>query len=471
MQYRSATAGGSFESVSSVTTPDQWSQLERFLILGNENGIYYAGGRKLTPESAGSVRACLAENGVRVVNAISVIAAGGRAPKLDAALFALAMASSPRFADAGTNAAALEALPAVARTAAHLQKFAASVTRLRGWGRSLRSAIAGWYLQKPPRELAQQMLKKRERGRWSHADLLRLSHPKPANKAQRLLFRWAVEGELGRVPDDLLTADLKQIYAFEQAKKARDRSEVVRLIEDYQLTHEMLPAQWANSAEVWEALLETMPYCAMLRHLAKLTAVGLIAEQGAATALLAARLVDRRRIARAKANPVTLLSALLQYRQNGGVSAIAAALEEAYYLSFENIQPCGRRICLMTDGAAPLASASMAMLAARTESHAVTLPEISKKDRLDAVFARQAVPPLLDAGADADAIVIVTGDAGSLPSLERYRGASRIVTIAANADPNADVAPLAEPSDPRMLHVVGFDATVPSVVADFIRAC
>src|SRR5260370_8888940 len=106
------------------------------------------------------------------------------------------MAASPKYADAGSNAAALDALPNVAHTAAHLKKFATFVTGHRGWGRSLRSAFARWYLEKPVRELALQMLKQRRKGRWSHADLLRLSHPKPANKAQSILVRWSVEAEL-----------------------------------------------------------------------------------------------------------------------------------------------------------------------------------------------------------------------------------------------------------------------------------
>src|SRR5207237_4567079 len=116
--------------------------------------------------------------------------------------------------------------------------------------------------------------------------------------------------------------ELKQVHGFELAKRAADKHEIVDLIEAYQLSYEMIPERWLGTADVWEALLDTMPYCAMLRNLGRLTAAGLIAPQGEATALVAARLVDTRRIARAKANPVTLLSTLLDHRKNHGVPAI-----------------------------------------------------------------------------------------------------------------------------------------------------
>lgn len=465
MQHLSAAVGGNSQVVGGIAPLSKWDELERYLILGDGNGTYYAGEPRLSAESAVAVRECLAEDGGRAVTVIVEVARSGKAPRQDAALFALALAASPKYADAGSNAAALEALPRVANTALHLKKFATFVTGQRGWGRSLRSAFARWYLEKPVRELAQQVLKQRRKGRWSHADLLRLSHPKPANKAQSVLFRWVVEGELGRAPEELLGGELKQVYGFEKARKAVDKFEVIELIEAFQLTHEMIPERWLGSAEVWEVLLDTMPYCAMLRNLGKLTAAGLIAPQGEATALVAARLVDHRRIARAKANPVTLLSTLLDYRKGLGAPAICAALETAYYASFANVKPAGCHVGLRLDASAPIASTVMAMLAARTEASATILPDcVAKEDRLDAVMAAvqsaQAHPNIYPGVA---ALVAVTGD-GKWTAEGRRTGVPLVIIA-----PNATEPPIANPSDPAMLQVVGFDATVPAVVAEFLR--
>src|SRR5258708_2695391 len=159
---------------------DDWTRFERFLILGSEGGTYYVQERALTLENAAAVMQCLKTDGLRVVRTVVDISSAARAPKNDPALFALALAASPNFADSKTIAAALDALPLLARTGTHICGFAAFVENLRGWRRGLRSAIAEWYLSKPATELAYQMLKYQQRNGWSHRDLLRLSHPKAA---------------------------------------------------------------------------------------------------------------------------------------------------------------------------------------------------------------------------------------------------------------------------------------------------
>ena len=65
---------------------------------------------------------------------------------------ALAVAAS--LGDEETRKAALDALPQVARTGTHLFQFASFVEGFRGWGRSLRRAVGGWYADRSPEALA-----------------------------------------------------------------------------------------------------------------------------------------------------------------------------------------------------------------------------------------------------------------------------------------------------------------------------
>jgi 60 kDa SS-A/Ro ribonucleoprotein len=88
---------------------DGWARLDRFLILGSEGGSYYAGERVLTRENAAAVLRAIQADGARAVARIVEISAGGRAPKNDPALFALALAASAE--DLATRRAALAALP------------------------------------------------------------------------------------------------------------------------------------------------------------------------------------------------------------------------------------------------------------------------------------------------------------------------------------------------------------------------
>ena len=124
-----------------------WEQLKRFLILGTSGGTYYASEQKLTVDAAQAVRQCIAENGLNTVETIVEISVSGRAPKNDAALFALAMCT--HFGDLKTRRAAFKVLPHVARIGTHLFNFVEYREAFGGWGRGMRRAVSDWYLNKP----------------------------------------------------------------------------------------------------------------------------------------------------------------------------------------------------------------------------------------------------------------------------------------------------------------------------------
>ncbi len=205
---------------------DKWGRLDRFLVLGSEGGTYHVGERALTRDNAKNVLDLIAEDGVRVVERIVEISDAGRAPKNDPALFALALAASATLSEQEqirfrqlekgkesdtltadgkdeysqlrlrdlyyqeVRQAALAALPRVARIGTHLFHFAEYVQSFRGWGRSLRKAIANWYNTKEVDQLVHQVTKYKSRDGWSHRDLLRLSHPKTDDKTRNTVYQW-----------------------------------------------------------------------------------------------------------------------------------------------------------------------------------------------------------------------------------------------------------------------------------------
>ena len=429
-QHTTPIAHGPRQSV------DIWMRLTRFLMLGSEDGTYYVRPRALTLENATAVVACLKTDGLRVVRTLVEISTAGRAPKNAPALFELALAASPNFADAETVRAALSALPQVARTGSDLCIFAAFVENLRGWGRALRSAVADWYLSKPASELAYQMLTHPHGNGWSHRDLLRLAHPKAATPAHNALFQWAVDGELGHLASpEILSGDLRQIRAFEQAKKSSNENEIILLIEENRLNHELVPSEWKTSARVWEALLPSMPFVDLVRHLGKLTEVGLIQPQSPATALVVARLIDRKRIANSRIHPIALLDVQQAYKQlPRAVTSVIDALDEAFHLAFENVEPIGKRVHLVRDSSSAYATVTdaLAMLFEKKTSNSV------------------------------DAFVIITDNKPPTEALER-KGAKLVVIALAATDRS-----ITDPDDPLQLGIAGFDATVPQVVAEFI---
>jgi 60 kDa SS-A/Ro ribonucleoprotein len=387
---------------------DCWKRLERWLILGAEGGTYYATERKLTIENAKAIQECLRQDGPRAVAIIAEISHRGRAPKNDAAIFALAMASGDK-SDA-TRAAALAAVPRVCRTGTHLFQFADAARAFRGWGRGMRRAVAGWYESMEPERAAYQVFKYQQRGGRSHRDLMRLCHPELGSAEHRAIARWVVAGsefgerEVSRgtprgksppVVRKYAAVDAEKLPAllahYEELKAAASERDVVRLIREHGYTHEMIPSQWKQSAAVWEALLERMPLGATIRQLGKLSAVGVLSPMSEAARRVADRLTDKRALTKARVHPVAMLTALMTYKQGRGERGrlswdasreIVDALDAGFYEAFDAVVPTGMRIMLAIDvsgsmsggvvagspGLTPrLGAAALAMVTARTE--------------------------------------------------------------------------------------------------------
>jgi 60 kDa SS-A/Ro ribonucleoprotein len=485
-----------------LTAIDDWARLERFLILGSEEGVYYAQQTPHVTQNLQSVKACLRSDGSRVIQRVLDVATSGRAPKKAPALEVLALASSSSFASPSTNAAALAALQEVARTGADLLTFAMFVDGVRGWGRGLRSAVANWYVSKPAGELAYQIMTQPAVENWKHADLIRLSHPKAETPALNAVFQWAVDGVLGHLATaDIRHGELRHVYAFEQVNKATSESEVVRWIEDVRLTHELVPREWKQSAAVWEVLLENMPYPVMVSQLGKMTEVGLLVPQSAATALVVARLMDRKRVANAKIDPFRLLFAWLEYRQGNGLSNILNALEDAFYLAFDNIEAPDGNIYLAIDPGAPVHwTAAVAMFVARgggkstvgTMHDRLRHVNIGSSDRLDAVcqaigdrsrrlsdspIAWMPIDEARGSGLVVDAFIILTDklswadDHSPATALREYRRATgipaKLVVVAMSPDNGVNVDHSGLIVDE--LHIAGFDPSVPAVIGEFLR--
>jgi 60 kDa SS-A/Ro ribonucleoprotein len=396
---------------------DKWQRLHRFLILGGEGGTYYVGERKLTVDNASNVIACIEEDGARVVSTIVDVSNRGLAPKNDPALFALALCFT--FGDVQTKHLAQDALPKVARIGTHLFHFAAYVNNMRGWGRLLRNSVADWYLEKSTKDLVYQVIKYQSRDGWSHADLLRLSHPRTEDPTRNVIFKWVVDGwqedwheastgfigTVGNVrnvngkiistitrAEPGVRSELYTLEAVEQLKSMTNSADVIDTIINFNLPREVIPTQWLNDTLVWEALLEKMPLTAMIRNLGKMTEVGLLTPLSAASKKIVSELDNIDHIKQARLHPLSILVALNTYAGGMGirghltwspVQQVVDALDGAFYSSFGTITPTGKNTMLALDvsgsmggpelagmpGISPrVGSAAMALVTANVEN-------------------------------------------------------------------------------------------------------
>lgn len=513
-------------------TVDKWSRLDRFLVLGSEGGTYYVSERKLTVDNATCIRECLAEDGLRVVRRIVEISDAGRAPKNDPAIFALAMAAGDK--NPQTRTAALTALPKVCRIGTHLFHFASDIGNFRGWGPALQKAVAAWYTGRSVEHLALQAIKYQQRDGWSHRDVLRLSHPRaptPAHNAVLAYMRGEPTQNSKHVRGNRGTAELPAIIqAFAQIHEPGiDVRRAVSLITEHRLPHECVPNELKDRPEVWEAMLPHMGQTALIRNLAKMTAVGLLKPMGAPTQRAVSTLTDSSKLFSGRIHPISVLLAMKTYASGHGlkgslawspVREIVDALDEAFYLSFQAIEPTGKRFMLALDISGSMGSpisgtslqcregaAAMAMATARAEKNwylvgftsgsngyggrwggspsGLTPLPISAKSRLDDAVNKCAMLPMggtdcalpmLHATAEkleVDTFCVYTDNetwAGSIhpfQALRDYRNKSGIAAKLVVVGMTATEFTIADPSDAGMLDVAGFDAAVPGVIADF----
>jgi 60 kDa SS-A/Ro ribonucleoprotein len=332
-----------------VWTATPWQRLARILVLGSEGGSYYVSERKLTTQNVKCLRECIEEDGPRTVAEIRMISVAGRAPKNDAALFALANCIS--LGDKQTRRLAAEALPLVARTGTHLYHFVAYAEGLRGWGRTMRWAVSNWYNMRPLESLAFQAIKYRQRDGWSHRDLLRLAHPETAT-THAAVYDWITHPSEPHLDKHALIA------AFEAAQHPDcTAKQAAALVLGSRLPREALQTQHLNDPEVWHALVESgMPITAMIRNLPTMTRHGVL--QGDSLRIVLETLRDAYRLKQARVHPMSLLIALSTYTAGQGRSRerqwvpmhqITDALDEAFYLSFGNVEGSGKRTLLAID--------------------------------------------------------------------------------------------------------------------------
>lgn len=438
------------------------------------------------------------------------ISDAGRAPKNDPALFALALAC--KAGDEATRTYAYRALPRVARIATHLFAFAAFVEQFGGWGQGTKRAVQRWYSEKSVSDVAFQAVKYQQRDGWSHRDLLRLAHPKTDGELNAVLH-WIVSGE-GDV--DALPPVIR---GFTRIKDTASPDDAAAMVREYRIPREGVPTQHLTSAAVWSALIDDLPMTALIRNLSTMTRAGFIGPGAEGTATVVAKIADTDAVRRSRLHPITILSALVTYRNGRGVrseatwdpaSAVVDALDGAFYAAFDNAEPMGKRIVVGIDVSGSMAATpvnGLPGLRAREGAGAMSLVlaareatvtfvafdtaayplALSKRQRLDDVVellrrtgggGTDCSIPIRWAGEkkiDADAIVILTdsetwaGDQHPIEAMTKYRKRcvpdAKLVTVCM-ASNQYTLGPANV--DRGCLDVIGLDPATPALIRDFV---
>jgi 60 kDa SS-A/Ro ribonucleoprotein len=326
----------------------------------------------------------------------------------------------------------------------------------------------------------------------------------------RRLFEWVARGG----DTDGLPAIVE---GFTRVQAAETAAQAAALVREYRLPREAVRPEHLGEPEVWEALLEDMPMTAMIRNLATMTRLGVVAPGAAGTDVVLRQLADADRLRAARVHPIAVLAALRTYAAGRGVrgrrtwdpvTQVVDALDAAFYAAFGNVEPTGARMLLALDVSASMAwgeiagvpgltprdaSAAMALVTAATESRYETVAfhngisplRVSPRQRLDDVIGTVSGLPFggtdcslpmlyaLKREREVDVFVIYTdnetwaGNVHPAQALRQYRERSGIDARLVVVGMVSNGFSIADPNDRGMLDVVGFDTATPAVIADF----
>lgn len=374
-------------------------------------------------------------------------------------------------------------------------------------------------------------MKYQQREGWSHVDLIKLSHVMRHNDNKNLLGANAVV--YGWILDHSRYADSGEslpriIEGFTRIQSETDAKRAAQIIRDYRLPREVVPSELLNSNVVWEALLDDMPMTAMIRNLGKMSSIGLLDPMSEWTLKVTSQLRDSERLRKARVHPINVLVALKTYSGGHGIRGnltwnvnqqVVNALDDAFYGSFENIDPINARVLIAIDKSGSMGAAASATILTAQECAAVMAMVTVKKSqqyyvvgydsensyyghrghsglvdlridprqRLDDILKRM---PADGGGTDAslpirwaqqnqikfDAICLFSdgeswaGHTHASQALEEYRKASGINTLFATCDTVANRTQLGDNLDARSFHCAGFDEQAPKLIQDFINS-
>lgn len=385
--------------------------------------------------------------------------------------------------------------------------------------------MADWYLSKPVDAVAYQAVKYRQRDGWSHRDLLRLAHPATDEADRKQLFDW-ICGRSGEGP-----AMVEGFRQAQSATTAREWVAILdrypslswEMLPDAALGEADVWSKLIDNGVPQTALMRQLPRLTRLGLLAPMsgTLEVVVRQLTDGDRLLKARVHPVNVLVAAR----TYASGASARGQSSWepVARVVDALDAAFYTSFASVQPANRRTLLALDVSGSMTvpvsglpatarevSAALALVTAATEpetsSVGFTAPSagtrsgrfrrsidldgiaplpVSPRQRLDDVlkcisglpFSRtDCALPMLWAAANKvkiETFVIYTDNetwAGNVhphQALRRYRDWSGINARLAVVGLTATDFTIADPADPGMLDIAGFDSALPTLLTNF----
>ena len=492
-----------------VFEADKMMQLKRFLCLGTVGGTYYVGEESLTKENFATIMESMnsLETAETALDVAAEYSFTGRIAKNDTAIVVLVCAFNSRIKE--VRKLAKEYFSKIIRIPTHMFIFVDYIKRTRGFGRLIKDAIAEWYNEKTYDNLVYHCLKYQKRNNWSHIDVLRLTHVVPKDEQFDRFFGW-LAGKKEPVANKMLEG------FFKLREPNLSEKEVVKIIQDYNITWEFVPSQYLGLKKVWIALLPNLPFTALIRNLARMTGLGILTEFSEETKYVVTKITEKELIKKSRIHPLQIANALVTYSQGSGyrgsmiwtpTNVIIQALDVALGMSFDNVPTTNKNFYVALDVSGSMTwgnisgsvlnymqgAALMALATVKAENYCHTAAfsgtmqklNILKTDNLTNVYrkiiglrfdATDCALPMLDAldkNLPIDIFCIYTdnqtwfGDIHPCQALDKYRQKTGRNAKLAVISMAATRFSIADPNDPYQLDFVGFDSVTPQAISEF----
>ena len=493
-------------------TPMQ--RLVRFCTMGADGGTYYVNEDKLTEGNAKNIIKHAKTDGLDFVNEIVNISIEGRAKKNTYAIFALALLA--KHGTPEVKSAVSDNLASVCRTPTMLVEFLefAKNIGLNTGSSVMKRGLRKWYDSKTCESLEYLYCKYPHRNGWTQRDLLRVVHPIPKTSRHAELFSVITGKEDGK-QFPLITAT-NELKGYENLKPSKIKS----LIEKNNFSWEMLPTALHNDPTIWKILLENdrLPMTALIRQLGRLTRLDLLKPLSPTLKIVLNMLSDKDRIKKSRIHPITVLEAKIAYESGRGKSGatwkpnnqIVDALEDLFYLCYDNVESTGKRTLIGLDVSGSMTyntchdrtqltpamvgtALSLVILNKEEDSYCHGFRSgfvdlgITGKTRLNDAYRAAysggfdgtncAVPMewALNNKVEVDTFIVITdnetynGSQHVYAALEKYREKmgidSKLIVLACTPTQFS----IANPDDPGMLDISGYDSSIVSVISDFSK--
>lgn len=509
---------------------DDWSRLRRFLILGVDGPSYYATERELVTENAEAVLRCIAADGRRTVDEIVEVSISGRNPRHQPVVFALAACTAADDPETRARALAAVPEVCRTGThlflfAGYVEQFRGWGRGLR------RAVADWYLGKEPDALAYQLVKYQRRDGWSHRDLLRLAKPRPERGSATDLALAWAVGkagGELAAATPRLLHAQ-RAALAAETPERTAELVASMRLPwEALKSEHLRSGVVWRALIPTMGlgALVRNLARMTANETLEP----GGDAVEAVVRRITDADEIRRARL-HPMAVLTALMTYKAGRGVRGQqrwdpIAAIVDALDQGFYTAFGNVEPAGKRTMLALDvsgsmtvgavggviGLSPrVASSAMAAVTLASEPLVDTVAftstgsgywasprspsrgwrsglsplPLSSRQRLDDILATVdglpfggtdcALPMLyaLDKGRKIDHFVIYTdsetwaGEIHPAQALRRYRERTGIDARLTVVGMVSNGFSIADPNDPGMLDVVGFDAAAPQLMADF----